>query len=288
MKRADEAHPKLGEVREAAAPRTAPAEVLAVDETTARVTFADGQAAIARAAILGYAPRAGDRVLVTIDDAGDGWIVGVIEAARTPLLDAALEGGGVRRVRDPEGQLVFEYDPVARRAVLHVPDGDLEVSVPGGKLEMSARDGVRVQTARDVEVTAGRSLELRAEAAGAPGEEPRSSSLKLQPSGAMLAAKVLSAAADRAELVSRALSLHATRVESRVERARHVVGVLETRAGRIVERARDTYREVERLSQTRAGRLKLVAKKTAQLLADQTLVKARERVKIKGESIHLS
>ncbi|MBK8696132.1 MAG: hypothetical protein IPN17_28675 [Deltaproteobacteria bacterium] len=40
------------------------------------------------------------------------------------------------------------------------------------------------------------------------------------------------------------------------ERVKSAVGVIETRAERIIERAKNTYREVEELSQTRAGRLR--------------------------------
>ncbi len=78
-------------------------------------------------------------------------------------------------------------------------------------------------------------------------------------------------------------TLHAT-----FDRLKTAAGVVETTAGRILERARNVYREVEELSQTRAGRLRLVAEKTVSLLGQRAVVKAREDVKIKGDKVYLA
>lgn len=83
------------------------------------------------------------------------------------------------------------------------------------------------------------------------------------------------------------------RVEGRTlaasfERVKTAAAVIETTAGRILERAKNAYREVEELSQTRAGRLRLVAEKTASLLGQRAVVKAREDVKIKGDKVYLA
>jgi hypothetical protein len=48
------------------------------------------------------------------------------------------------------------------------------------------------------------------------------------------------------------------------------------------------YRDVEGLSQTRAGRLRLVAEEALHLMGRRALVKAREDVKVKGEKIYLA
>lgn len=82
--------------------------------------------------------------------------------------------------------------------------------------------------------------------------------------------------------------LRATTLSTTLERARHVVGALETVAGRVLERAKSVYREVEGLSQTRAGRMRLVAEQALHLLGQRALVKAREDVKVKGEKIYLA
>ncbi|MCZ7679654.1 MAG: DUF3540 domain-containing protein [Sandaracinaceae bacterium] len=167
--------------------------------------------------------------------------------------------------------------------MLHVPDGDLEVSVPQGALRMKARDGVEIATDGDVRVAGGRSVSL--EAARAEGPASR---IAMQPGELSLVGSVLTAAADRAELLASKLGVRAHRVESHVDRVRNVVKVLDLRAGRIVERAKDVYRETEGLSQTRAGRLRMVAQKAVQIVGENALLKARDRMKVKGERIHLA
>lgn len=68
---------------------------------------------------------------------------------------------------------------------------------------------------------------------------------------------------------------------------RHVVGVLETHARRIVEKARDAYRDVEGTSQLRAGQLRLVASKTLRAIAERVRMRASEDAKVQAEKIYL-
>lgn len=275
--------------------RSGPAEIRAVlPQNRVQLVF-DGDTAVitAQLAAAGYVdPRDRDRVLAMTDDFGSVWVVGVIRAERAPsLLDEALAGfpeeevpaATPSRVHDREGRLLFEYDPLANKAVLHVPAGDLEVSVPAGALKMSARDGVEVDTDGGVRVRGGRAVELEASR-----DEGPASRVVMQPGELSLVGAVLTAAADRAEILASKLGVKAHQVESHVDRVRNVVKVLDTRAGRIVERARDVYRETEGLSQTRAGRLRLVAQKAVQIVGENALLKARDRMKVKGERIHLA
>ena len=63
---------------------------------------------------------------------------------------------------------------------------------------------------------------------------------------------------------------------------------IETTAERLVERTRESWRETEGLSQTRAGRLRLVARGALAAIGETALIKAEEGVKIKGEKIYLA
>ncbi|MBX3274194.1 MAG: DUF3540 domain-containing protein [Sandaracinaceae bacterium] len=248
------------------------------------LALAGGGTLDALAAVPGYdAPRAGDRVVVLTDEEGASWVVGVLPRPASLIDELLDEDDEPVQVRDRRGRLLFEYDPATDRAVLHAPDGDLELSVPDGALRMSARDGVTLETDGHLALRGGRGAVL--EAAKAQGPAAR---VALQPGELTLVASVLTAAADRAELLATRVGVKAHQLDSHVDRVRTVAKVLDVRAGRIVERAKDVYREVERLSQTRAGRLRLVAKATAQLVGENTLLKARDRMKVKGERIHLA
>jgi hypothetical protein len=302
-----ESEAELAPAAARARPRSGPAEVRTVlGARHVQVAF-DGDASALEAdlAVPGYDdPREGDRVLALTDDTGATWIVGVIRRAPLTLLDEALESPMPVQVRDRRGRLLFEYDPGEDRAVLHVPSGDLEVSVPEGALRMRARDGVEVASQGEVRVDAG-SVALRAEGklAGQGAEvalegrrveleasrgERARSRVTLEAGELSLVGSVLTAAADRAEVLASRIGVKAHQLESHVDRVRTVAKVLDVRAGRILERAKDVYRDVSGLSQTRAGRLRLVAEKAAQLVGENTLLKARDRMKVKGEQIHLA
>jgi hypothetical protein len=82
-------------------------------------------------------------------------------------------------------------------------------------------------------------------------------------------------------------TLRARRWETVAAVAVQTVDVLETRATRVVTRAKNLYQQVEELAQTQAGRLRLVADGAFHLHARRVLVKAEEDVKLRGEKIHL-
>ena len=85
---------------------------------------------------------------------------------------------------------------------------------------------------------------------------------------------------DRLRFAVARVGLEARRLEQRV-------GELETNAGRVMERAKESYREVETLAQTRAGRLRFVAKESFHTLAERVAVKAVQVLSLRGERIHL-
>jgi hypothetical protein len=80
----------------------------------------------------------------------------------------------------------------------------------------------------------------------------------------------------------------AERLETAVKKARTFVDVLEVRAGRVVERAKETFREVDGVAQTRAGRIRTVARAAYQVLAERATIKAEQDLELMGEKIHLA
>jgi Protein of unknown function (DUF3540) len=221
-----------------------------------------------------YAPRAGDTVLVATCDDGARYVIGVIAALReaspiaiaipaaAPAIEAsdgsraALEvtaSGEAIRVRDGRGRLLFEHLAGEGRSVVHVPEGDLDLVVPGS-VRISAGAAITLDSAQQASVTA-----------------PR-----------------ITIKADHADITVGEARVTARALETAVDHVLHVVETLEVRAGRVIERARETYREVEGLAQTRAGRLRLVAEETLHLLGRRAQMKAEEDLKLKGEKIYLA
>lgn len=185
------------------------------------------------------------------------------------------------------------------QAVLGLPvipaPGDAVLCVPavvgGGRSEHyvvavverggGARDGVVVS--HDPE--AGRSVVRLPRGAvrfEADGDLELASKATVRVEGARIeaSARVAALKVDRGEVRARRWELVA-------ELARQSVEVIETRATRVVTRAKNVYAVVEELAQTQAGRVRVVARDAVHTHARRVLLKADEDVKLRGEKIHL-
>jgi hypothetical protein len=264
---------------------SAPLHVATVEAVRGATVEVRGPAfgrAAARLAVPGYRPVAEDQVLVASADGGR-FVVGVLRALR-PVAEAsdgtqaAVEeddaGREVVRLRAPDGTVLVEHrvaegrTVVSARALLLQADRDVEVAA-GGDL--------RLRAAGDVRVSAGREASLEAAESGIGFRDDR----------AELHGGALGARLGRADLQVEEANLVARTVRTVAGRMKREIEILETRAGRVIERAKESWRETEGLSQSKAGRLRLVAEETLTVLGQSTLVKAREDVKVKGEKIHL-
>ena len=79
----------------------------------------------------------------------------------------------------------------------------------------------------------------------------------------------------------------AGRVDSAVKAVRHTADVVESRVGRIVERMRDAFREVEGVQQIRGGRIRMVARDAYTVMANHVTLKAEDDMEIMAEKIEL-
>lgn len=61
---------------------------------------------------------------------------------------AIVERDGQERIeiRDAERRLVFEFDPVLKKATLCLPEGDLAVRAPNGNIELEAGGTIRMNS----------------------------------------------------------------------------------------------------------------------------------------------
>lgn len=169
--------------------------------------------------------------------------------ARSELELVATDGSRATLARETAGDVFRIYDGVGRLVIEHRADeGKSIVHAPSGDLELRADQG---------------SIDLRAR-----------DDIRIRGDRAVTSV-------NHAELGAETVSLRASSVVS-------VVEALETQAERIVERARNVYREIEDLSQTRAGRLRTVVKTTFHVLSQRAFLKAKDDVKIKGDKIHLA
>jgi hypothetical protein len=255
-----------------------------VDTPYVSVSFAPGDAP--RPACLAFAapyePRVGDRLLVAADDAGSLFVVGVVGGgparelvskggARARLVSKPSDAAESLEVRDAEGRLLFEHrDGVS---VVHAPRGDLELRADEGALRLSAAHGVVLASPEGVR------LEAKGPAAG--------SIVTIAEDGFELASPRVRAAALHADVTVDEAQIAGRHAQASFASVLQVVGKLETRAERLVERARELYTEVEELAQTHAGRVRVVAREAFHLLGKRASLKTEKDLKLQAEKIHL-
>ncbi len=212
----------------------------------------------------GYRPRAGDGVLVAAADS-DFFVVGVVRALRDagpPVAEAALASAA----------LVLEH-----RA---------------GKSVASVADDLVLRVRSNLAFTAGGEVRVAARRAGFEAREQltvrsSTSELALEGDRARLRTGALESRMERADLHANEANFVVAALRTSAHRLRQRAESVERHAGRVIERAREVYREIDELSQTEAGRIRVVAETAMALLGEQMLVAARKAVKVKGEKIHL-
>lgn len=269
------------------------AKIEAVEGLAVRVSGQGFGRASARLAVAGaYDPRPGDTVLVGRADDGGLYVVGIVRALReapgvraSDGTSAALEtedGREVLRVRDADGGLLLEHRPHEGRTVIHAP-GDLAFEAEGD-LDLRAAGAVRVRAGTDLDLEGRGDVRLAAtDLDGSPASE-----LEMRGGRTSLDTRRLGARVGRADAQLDEANVVVGTLRTVAKRVKQELGVIETQAERIVERTKESWRETEGLSQTRAGRLRLVAAGALQAIGETALVKAREGVKIKGEKIYLA
>ncbi len=132
-------------------------------------------------------------------------------------------------------------------------EGDLEIQVPNGKLRIASQEGIEMLSAKDVNI-AGAEVSVHARTASVVVEQ-------LSYLGSLLVGE-----------------LGKLKVKS---------GIIETVAERVSARVKRSFRSVEEVEQLKAECIDYAANQTMTLRAENTIVTAKELVKMDGEQIHM-
>lgn len=198
------------------------------------------------------------------------------ETAHVARGEVIADAGSAALVRLRDGRTVRASVCLEHRAAVGdelalARDADGWFSVGTLRRAAPAPDGdVALEAERRLVLRAGESIEL------VVGE----TSFTLDP-------EKLALTAARAELSVGDTLFTGETVVAVVERAKHVAGVLETEAQRVVTRAKETYADVEDVALLRAGRIRQLAKDALHLFAGRAVIRADEDVAIDAEKIHL-
>ncbi|ANM28745.1 hypothetical protein ABI59_02645 [Acidobacteria bacterium Mor1] len=195
--------------------------------------------------------------------------------------EARINADDVLEVVAPDGSLVFEYDPSSGRQRVFAPQGRLEIAAPQ-TLTLRASERIELD-ARELELRGRENLSLK----GGSARSSARSSVRLGPDSLDLAADRMELATQEADWTLGDASLQGNRAEVSFKRASMAVGRLEAVTRTLVQRARNVYRTVEKLSQLRAGRVRTVVEGSHVCRANKASIHAEQDVRVQAEKIHL-
>ena len=240
---------------------------------------------------------AGTRVLVAGEDLESGYIIGILDATDSESSSdrqaGSASGASVQvvtsadqeriLVRDADQQMIFEYDPVAGTSRVAIPWGDLELSAPNGD--------IRLQSGKRIHLHADNRLVLQSDNALSLEIPHRSdhgrSRLHLDRSGVSLNGGHLGIKADDADLEIDTTTFRGRQLTAAWERAKLIVGKLETIATRLLERAKNSTRIIENLHEIKAGRMRAMIRKAFHLQSKNASILAEEDIRVDGNRINL-
>ena len=192
------------------------------------------------------------------------------------LADGAVAAkvGESIELRDGEGHLLVRYEK--GEAVIFAARGDLKLSAPAGRVLIEGRD-VAVQAARDLGLNAPRRVTVGTDQSHLAFEGEKA---KLQTTELGENAKKARLAVGDAEVLARQIVTSAERIATKVTR-------YELEAERLVEKAKDAFRDVTGLAQTRIGRAKTVVREVFSLRSKRSVFKSEQETKIDGSKVLL-
>jgi hypothetical protein len=252
------------------------------DDNVAWSSAASSSPAQARMTLIaGYKPTVGDRVLVAGED--EAFIIGVLHAACPPSVTSAdgssatIEDGALT-LRDAEGLLLVRHrDGVTEIAAAR---GDLQLSAPEGRVSIQAGTDVVIEAARDLIQHAPRRVELGTGARDRP-------EISIEPNATKVRATRLEVESQSARVVSGQVAVFANRIATTAKDVVQEVERYELTATRIVERAKDAFRDVTDLAQSRMGRVRTVVRDVYSLQSRRAVMTSTDETVIDGKKILL-
>jgi len=269
-----------------------PAHILEFDEQQglykiqlSGVSDAPGKLWAASAVAGSYFLSPGDKVLCAAETLAEIYIIGVLKSVNPKIslstgAYATLSGDAIQ-VFSNEKTLLFEYDAQCNCARITPSFGDLEVASQGN-INFTAGQNIQFQ---------GQHLEMKGRHGMRIGLQNTigklSNAITFSPGRIRLQSNELGVTAKRNIMQTEETRITSKRFKGVVEHAQIVGGTIETLANSVIEKAKNTYRSVEQLSQLTAGRMKTLVKTTIHTKSKQSFLHAEDDYKINADKIHL-
>ncbi len=242
-----------------------------------------------------YIPQLGDELLVSGENFRCCYIIGILHQSEEPQTTQTLstaQGALARRrrkdghdllsIEDDQGHLLFEYDATDNKSKLYAAQGDLSLIALKGDIELVSGKNIHCKSLGGLMMESATAVQLRVASDG-----EHHSAISLTDKGMLLTSQSMGLKAKNAALKIEHCQFEGNTFKAVLKRSKLMVGKIETVAIRIMERAKNVYRHVEELQQTRANRVRTLVQGTYQLNSETTYIKSEKNVNIDGERIHL-
>ena len=264
------------------------------DELLVRVEHQQASFVIAaKNALADYQPQIGDEVLVSSENFRCCYIIGILNLKdKTSAQDLSTGSGVVARrhnkhgyetlsIIDEQGHLLFEYDVTEKKSKLYAAQGDLSLTALEGDIELISGKNIQCNSLGGIMMQSATAAQIRV------ASEVSDSSVNLSDQGMLLSSNSIGVKATNGKLEIDHGQLEGKTFRAVLDRSKILVGKIETVAIRIIERAKNVYRHVDELQQTRANRVRTLVEGSYQLNSETSYIKSEKNVNIDGERIHL-
>lgn len=193
----------------------------------------------------------------------------------------ALLVGDSIEVRDPEGRVLVRY----RDGALEISplSGDLRLAAPAGRVHIEGLD-VSVGASRDLVVSGGRSAAI---AVSALDEEAGGAAIRLEPTGARVAARHVEVRAQSSRTVVATAEVIATTVRTTAVSIETHARTIQETAQRVSLKAKELSHTVTGLFDSRLGRVRSLVKGAFSVRSKTVQVKATDDASVDGRRVLL-
>lgn len=248
------------------------------------------------ALLVPYTPSLGDTVLVTGESIRHCYIIGVIDPSAKANNDCQkisakngakalcknIDGREIISVENEQGYLLFEYDANEKKSKIYAPQGDLSLNALHGNIDLVSGKNIRCSSLGNIMLESATAAQIRV----APKED-KQSAISLSDKGIVLSSDRIGVNAQEAKFQIKKGLYEGQSFKSVLDHSKLMVGKLETVASRILERAKNVYRTVDELQQTKANRVRTLVDGAYQLKSETSYIESKKSVKIDAEKIHL-
>ncbi|BCE02024.1 DUF3540 domain-containing protein [Marinicellulosiphila megalodicopiae] len=247
-----------------------------------------------------YQPSVGDTVLVNGDNFKLCYIIGVIDAVTkneatihpnkineikntngAVAKSYTKEGSECLAVEDENGFLLFEYDSVKKQSKIFSPKGDLTFSALEGGINLYSAEHIKCHSIGAIDLQSSTAAQLRV------ANHEKQTAINLSNEAMSISTNQLALEANQAQVNVDHSHLVGKTLNTVLDHSKLMVTKLETHAGRILENAKNIYRNIEQLSQTKAKRMRTMVEKDYQLKSESSTIHAKKNINIDGEKINL-